>query len=70
MNQQASLNKKAFVKILVKKTTYYNNKKFLIIINYIERKITKILTESIDQVFEEYESLFQILANNLSNKKE
>jgi len=53
-----SLNKKAFVKILVKKTTYYNGKKFLVIINYIERKITKILNESIDQVFEEYESLY------------
>jgi hypothetical protein len=64
------LNKHAFVKILVKKTTYYSNKKFLIIINFIERKITKILPEDVDQVFEEYESLYQILANNLNNKKE
>ena len=66
--QPTALNKSAFVKILVKKTTYFNGRKFLVIINFIERKIRKILPVSIDQVFEEYESLYQVVANDLASK--
>ena len=32
--------------------------KFLIVINYVERKIQKIINQAVDQVFEEYEALY------------
>jgi hypothetical protein len=35
----------------------------------MERKIAKILKQAVDQVFEEYEVLYQVVANNLTNKE-
>lgn len=63
LSQRTSLSK-----TLTKKTTYFEGVKYLVIINYIERKIDKILPNSVDHVFEEYEILFQIIAINMNDK--
>jgi hypothetical protein len=63
---QFSQHKPELQKTLTKKTTYFDGIKFLVVINYIERKINKILPDYVDHVFEEYEILFQLIAIKLS----
>lgn len=55
-----------FKQDLVKTTVMYAGEKFLMVIYYIERKINKILQASHDQVFQEFEQVYQLSGTNLS----
>lgn len=57
-------------KILVKKTTVYAGMKYLVIVYYLEKKIEKILKQAQDEVFEDFELIYQVQAHNLTNQKE
>lgn len=43
---------------LIKTTVTYAGEKYLIVLFYLERKITKILQSNHDKVFQEFERIF------------
>ncbi len=45
------------------------NMKYLIVISYMERRITKIIHQAKDEVFEDYESIYEVQASNLYDVK-
>lgn len=51
---------------LVKTTTCYGKTKYLVIVSYLEKRIQSIMAQSKDEVFEDFESLFQVKGVNLS----
>lgn len=45
-------------------------RKYLVVIHYMEMRIKRILKASKDEVFEDYELLYQVYATNLNDKSE
>lgn len=54
--------------VLMKSTRFYEGNKYLVLIYEVERKLDKIMQQSKDSVFEEFEITYQINFINLSNK--
>lgn len=51
------------IKTLVKKTTYYAKLKYLLLVNLIERKVTKIIADDPDAIYNHFEILIQIVGS-------
>ncbi|KRX06964.1 hypothetical protein PPERSA_07127 [Pseudocohnilembus persalinus] len=56
--------------ILLRDTRFFNYIKYLVRVYLIERQVNKIISSSKDQVFQEYETCYQIDSMNLTDKKQ